>query len=286
MKWKCIDPLVTGYERGTFAECSAQTELLPRQSRKNSPEDDSRANNNIRKTLGILSIMVGYWVDDLSWGVVYLLCCLLFLSYDCIHKTLVKVQGIWISSSVAQSQKRATAAPCCQLPRSCLVSQLAGSNGMDPPPCHCCQKPSVVCCQQPAWGKQTKIPFHTSDVTLAHGRLCSAKSLAYTADIKGALLLFVVALTVIKPNYDVVIWIQDLQAIHHLRIGPPSSYYSWSPRSELRLKIFGKGWLFQSQLLSRLLHVLCCFLVNDVVLRGANQIYLRKLFLRHRSAKT
>jgi len=53
MKW--IDPLVTGYERGTFEERSARTELSPRQSRKNS-EDDSRANNNIRETLGILSV--------------------------------------------------------------------------------------------------------------------------------------------------------------------------------------------------------------------------------------
>ena len=52
MKW--IDPLVTGYERGTFEERSARTELSPRQSRKNS-EDDSRANNNIRETLRILS---------------------------------------------------------------------------------------------------------------------------------------------------------------------------------------------------------------------------------------
>ena len=52
---KCIDPLVTGYERGTLVERSAQTELSPRQSRKNS-EDDSRANNNIRETLGILSL--------------------------------------------------------------------------------------------------------------------------------------------------------------------------------------------------------------------------------------
>jgi len=51
---KCIDPLVTGYERGTFEERSAPTESSPRQSRKNS-EDDSRANNNIRETLGILS---------------------------------------------------------------------------------------------------------------------------------------------------------------------------------------------------------------------------------------
>jgi len=54
---KCIDPLVTGYERGTFEERSAQTESLPRQSRKNS-EDDSRANNNIRETLGILSLLL------------------------------------------------------------------------------------------------------------------------------------------------------------------------------------------------------------------------------------
>jgi hypothetical protein len=52
---KCIDPLVTGYERGTFEERSARTESSPRQSRKNS-EDDSRANNNIRETLGILSL--------------------------------------------------------------------------------------------------------------------------------------------------------------------------------------------------------------------------------------
>jgi len=53
---KCRDPLVTtGYERGTLVERSAQTELSPRQSRKNS-EDDSRANNNIRETLGILSL--------------------------------------------------------------------------------------------------------------------------------------------------------------------------------------------------------------------------------------
>ena len=52
---KCIDPLVTGYERGTFEERSARTELLPRQSGKNS-EDDYRANNNIRETLGILSL--------------------------------------------------------------------------------------------------------------------------------------------------------------------------------------------------------------------------------------
>ena len=52
---KCIDPLVTGYERGTFEERSAQTESSPRQSGKNS-EDDSRANNNIRETLGILSL--------------------------------------------------------------------------------------------------------------------------------------------------------------------------------------------------------------------------------------
>jgi len=51
---KCIDPLVTGYERGTFEERSARTESSPRQSRKNS-EDDSRANNNIRETLGVLS---------------------------------------------------------------------------------------------------------------------------------------------------------------------------------------------------------------------------------------
>ena len=50
----CIDPLVTGYERGTFEERSARTESSPRQSRKNS-EDDSRANNNIGETLGILS---------------------------------------------------------------------------------------------------------------------------------------------------------------------------------------------------------------------------------------
>ena len=52
---KCIDPLVTGYERGTFEERSARTESSPRQSGKNS-EDDSRANNNIRETLGILSL--------------------------------------------------------------------------------------------------------------------------------------------------------------------------------------------------------------------------------------
>jgi len=51
---KCIDPLVTGYERGTFEERSARTESSPRQSGKNS-EDDSRANNNTRETLGILS---------------------------------------------------------------------------------------------------------------------------------------------------------------------------------------------------------------------------------------
>jgi len=51
----CIDPLVTGYERGTFEERSARTESSPRQSRKNS-EDDSRANNNIRNTIGILSV--------------------------------------------------------------------------------------------------------------------------------------------------------------------------------------------------------------------------------------
>jgi len=51
---KCIDPLVTGYERGTLEERSARTESSPRQSGKNS-EDDSRANNNIRETLGILS---------------------------------------------------------------------------------------------------------------------------------------------------------------------------------------------------------------------------------------
>jgi len=51
---KCTDPLVTGYERGTFEERSARTESSPRQSRKNS-EDDSRANNNIRETLGIFS---------------------------------------------------------------------------------------------------------------------------------------------------------------------------------------------------------------------------------------
>jgi len=49
------DELVTGYKRGTFEERSARTESLPRQSRKNS-DDDSRANNNIRKTLGILSL--------------------------------------------------------------------------------------------------------------------------------------------------------------------------------------------------------------------------------------
>jgi len=55
---KCIDPLVTGYERGTFEERSARTESSPRQSGKNS-EDDSRANNNIRETLGILSSDVG-----------------------------------------------------------------------------------------------------------------------------------------------------------------------------------------------------------------------------------
>jgi len=46
---------VTGYERGTFEERSARTESSPRQSRKNS-ENDSRANNNIRETLGILSL--------------------------------------------------------------------------------------------------------------------------------------------------------------------------------------------------------------------------------------
>ena len=51
---KCTDPLVTGYERGTLEERSARTESSPRQSGKNS-EDDSRANNNIRETLGILS---------------------------------------------------------------------------------------------------------------------------------------------------------------------------------------------------------------------------------------
>ena len=51
---------MTGYERGTFEERSARTELLPRQSRKNS-EDDSRANNNIRETLGILSLGLHYW---------------------------------------------------------------------------------------------------------------------------------------------------------------------------------------------------------------------------------
>ena len=39
---KCIDPIVTGYERGTLEERSAWTESSPRQSRKNS-EDDSRA---------------------------------------------------------------------------------------------------------------------------------------------------------------------------------------------------------------------------------------------------
>jgi hypothetical protein len=58
---KYIDPLVTGYERGTFEERSAQTESLPRQSRKNS-EDDSCANNNIRETLGILSGQMVYLV--------------------------------------------------------------------------------------------------------------------------------------------------------------------------------------------------------------------------------
>jgi len=52
---KCIDPFVTGYERGMFEERSARTESSPRQSIKNS-EDDSRANNNIRETLGILSV--------------------------------------------------------------------------------------------------------------------------------------------------------------------------------------------------------------------------------------
>ena len=51
---KCIDPLVTGYERGTLEERSARTESSPRQSRKNAA-DDSRANTNIRETLGILS---------------------------------------------------------------------------------------------------------------------------------------------------------------------------------------------------------------------------------------
>ena len=60
MKW--IDPLVTGYERGTFDERSARTESSPRQSGKNS-EDDSRANNNIRETLGILSEGVN-WTKD------------------------------------------------------------------------------------------------------------------------------------------------------------------------------------------------------------------------------
>jgi len=52
---KYIDPLVTGYERGTFEDRSAQTESLPRQNGKNS-EDDSCANNNICETLGILSV--------------------------------------------------------------------------------------------------------------------------------------------------------------------------------------------------------------------------------------
>ena len=46
---------MTGYERGTFEERPARTESSPRQSRKNS-EDDSRANNNIRNTIGILSV--------------------------------------------------------------------------------------------------------------------------------------------------------------------------------------------------------------------------------------
>jgi hypothetical protein len=55
---KCIDPLVTGYERGTFEERSARTESSPRQSGKKS-EDDSRANNNICETLGILSAKLG-----------------------------------------------------------------------------------------------------------------------------------------------------------------------------------------------------------------------------------
>ena len=49
----------TGYERGTFEERSARTESSPRQSGKNS-EDDSRANNNIRETLGILSRHIGF----------------------------------------------------------------------------------------------------------------------------------------------------------------------------------------------------------------------------------
>jgi hypothetical protein len=65
--------------------------------------------------------------------------------------------------------------------------------------------------------KQAKIPFHPFDLTFAHGGLSSSKSLAHPADIKGALSLLVVALTVIKQKYDVVIWVQDdLQAIHHI----------------------------------------------------------------------
>jgi len=64
---KCIDPLVTGYERGTFEERSARTESSPRQSRKNS-EDDSRANNNIRETLGILSGDVDNCRDQAGTG--------------------------------------------------------------------------------------------------------------------------------------------------------------------------------------------------------------------------
>ena len=52
---KCIDPLMTEYESRTFEERSARTESSPRQSTKNS-EDDSRANNNTRETLGILSV--------------------------------------------------------------------------------------------------------------------------------------------------------------------------------------------------------------------------------------
>jgi len=63
---KKIDTLVTGYERGTFEEHSARTESLPRQSRKNS-EDGSRANNNIRETLGILSVP-RIWIPHLHWA--------------------------------------------------------------------------------------------------------------------------------------------------------------------------------------------------------------------------
>jgi len=57
---KCIDPLVTGYERGTFEERSAQTESSPRQSRKNS-EDLVIVCGNYSAPRGLFCECKGAW---------------------------------------------------------------------------------------------------------------------------------------------------------------------------------------------------------------------------------